>query len=58
MVTSFVVRLVADGLEHGEFSGEVQHVETGHRVVIRSGDELLAALCAPLQSRSAAEERS
>ena len=44
MITSFVVRLVVDDLDNGLFAGEVQHVASGRRSVIRSADELLGQL--------------
>jgi hypothetical protein len=44
MLVSYVVRLVPEQLQHGVFSGEVQVVATGERVVVRSAEELLEAL--------------
>ena len=44
MITSFVVRLVLDNLDRGEFTGEVQHVATGRRSLVHSGEELLGEL--------------
>jgi hypothetical protein len=43
-VTAFVVRLLSEPLGRGVFTGEVQVVSTGHRAVIRSGEELLETL--------------
>jgi hypothetical protein len=44
MITSFVLRLVLDDLERGQFTGEVQHVATGDRSLVRTRDELLEVL--------------
>ena len=40
MVTTFVVRLIADRLSEGEFVGEVEHVASGRTATLRSADDL------------------
>lgn len=44
MLSAFVLRLRPDTLAHGELVGEVEDVETGLRVVVRSAEELFAFL--------------
>lgn len=44
MVTTFVVRLIAERLTEGRIVGEVEHVETGRREVVLTAPELLRAL--------------
>ena len=40
MVTTFVVRLIADRLSNGEFVGEAEHVASGDTTTLRSADDL------------------
>ena len=55
VVTTFVVRLIADRLSKGEFVGEAEHVASGHTTTLRSADDLARFAAAELPKTSAPE---
>ena len=60
VVTTFVVRLIADRLSQGEFVGEAEHVASGHTATLRSAEDLarFAAHRAQAHQEPAARERN
>jgi hypothetical protein len=58
VIVSFVLRLVAEGLEHGVVAGEVHVVGSGERVVVRDQAELLSVLRDQGVAAPATEEES
>lgn len=57
MIVSFVLRLLAEGLEQGAVVGEVHVVRSGTRVVVRDQAELLSVLRGQLVGMAGTEER-
>ena len=56
VMVSFVLRLVAEYLENGVLAGEVQVVQSGERIIVRDGTELLSVLRGGRDAMSPTEE--